>query len=315
MKNNIIKKVDKLIKHNWKANIDHCFNRMHIFADIIWPETIIISNKYPINDLKYFTIRIGGSIIWKIPIPIITKIFPPDLMDSMYHINIPKSFFINRFIKHDFGLNNYWSQNNYSFLSERMVNVFNDINLTGIPILSLFYHNVTFELSSVGQLEYDVRFELIDLEETTREHVKKYGLTFKVQTIHEFIIDSQMNTNLSCCKSMEQHFKSESSKYFNLIVKHIFSTLTCIPSKKNTYINLGKEKIQIMGQYIEQYTNLINPLGRIIADYMDDTYANTYGVISDNQTLKIFMNLDNILVVISGMGGLNIRTCDIDTKP
>lgn len=75
-------KFDRFDQHNYKP------------YHIIWPHTIIISENDLLNlDDAYFELRVGGSVIWKIPMILILNLFPPYHIDSSYCISIPYTYF------------------------------------------------------------------------------------------------------------------------------------------------------------------------------------------------------------------------------
>src|SRR6185503_326247 len=55
--------VDTIIHEQQESNKKYVIYRN---ADIMWPEALVINNKYDLHDLEYFVIYNGISIMWKL---------------------------------------------------------------------------------------------------------------------------------------------------------------------------------------------------------------------------------------------------------
>ncbi len=307
----------KLLSNNY-INVDQCVdNRVRVF----WPEIIIISCEYNLNVLKYFTIKIGGVVIWKIPLSLIFKIFPPRLIDSKYLIDLPKSFFLNEYHRFQNGENKFLKfepmtmYGNLNYLTDIHINEFNVNYFSGIPKISLFFHQVCIELSSNESIHYDLKFETFCLKNYNNNYSNQLTLCatgLKVNLIHEIFFDVENVKFLDsqCCRTMSLFFETLSSSdlsdlYF--IIKIITSSYKFISNQK--IIPVGKKLKSIREKILEQNTNLLKPLCEITAGYMDVLYSNVFLKYNCKKTLHFFLYLPNTLRFLSGMAGLYYDVC------
>jgi len=59
--------------------------------DLVWVQKLIV-NQEDLQDLEYFEINCGIRL--RIPMLLVLKISPPQIIDSKCHVLIPKSFFL-----------------------------------------------------------------------------------------------------------------------------------------------------------------------------------------------------------------------------
>jgi hypothetical protein len=183
--------IDMMIKTNFDSNQYHTFNRyddLHRLIGTIWPQEIIISNSYDLNDLKYFILNVGGTVIWQIPIPFILKLFPPTMIDSKYHIHIPKTYFLHHythcifnFLKNSAGTKT---------IPNKFIDRANKKKIFGLPICLFHIHETHFKLETTNSIKYDLTIETTyfnydNLKSTTDVHT---GLRFDVNLIHEIVL-------------------------------------------------------------------------------------------------------------------------------
>src|SRR5947207_5155761 len=140
---------------------------------IIFPEMLVISNKYDLNDLYYFTIYIGDEIIWKISMKYIMSLYKPQLIDSKYYINMLTSFFVKYFI-----------------------DPVTNIKFEGIYKYALRNNKIQFKLDCMNQIYYELNCEGIYYNEYNKNFYEDYckrGLD--VHTTLEYIKPKRIINN------------------------------------------------------------------------------------------------------------------------
>lgn len=315
--------VDQMSKKNLESNQYHTIDRHddhHRIHGMVWPHQILIPDNCDLNNLKYFIICVGGSIIWKLPISIIIKLFPPMKTkainnDSKYCINIPKSYIFNTF--------KLWEVKGFNFdkvnlIPNKYVDMINKHKLQGLPLFLFEYHYTEFKLVTTDSIKYDLNFETVYFCSDIRDLFLKYphGTECHVNLTHEIIVDLRLptvddNSKFKCCTNVKMYFLDNSFADLQYFVAYISKN----QHFGNSYIDINKELKKIRTKYIEDGSKMITPLCQIIAEYTDNSHSGSCAIYrSEIKELKLCLYMKNDFRSMSGLGGLNLMHCHQSKK-
>ncbi len=304
--------VDQMTKKNLESNKYHTIDRyddQYRIHGMVWPHQIIIPDNYDLNNLKYFVICVGGSVIWKLPLAMIIKLFPPIIIDSKYCINIPKSYIfdsyrlweINGFI-FNFNIN----CNGSKLVPNKYIDLINKHKLFGLPLFLSEYHCTEFKLVTTDSIKYNLNFETVYFCSDARYSFLKppHGTECRVNLTHEINVDE--NTNYNCCQNVKEYFSDNSFADLQFFITFFSKN----EESSNLYVDINRELKKIRTKYIEDGSKMITPLCQIIAEYTDNSHNGSYAIYrSEIKELKLCLYMKNYFRSISGLSGLSISHC------
>ena len=278
--------VGHLIKTKIIENLStNCKYYLGHLSDLMWPEAIIISDRFEPSSLMNLTISIKNNypthnigrpsldknIIWNIPIKFLIEMFPPIHVDGKIIISLPKRFFLDKFVKRK-DLDKF-----ILFMPKNMIKFLNKNELLGIPSVQLQYAQIEYELSCNSPLgdtiQYDLQMELIDIYSTEkRRALAQCASDILIHQIHELLIridplDSLDNlykkTIIDCRRTKDAHLHS-----FLDQINDSFDTNECeyMVDLDSFVKNLRKNLISLvpLSDDRDRSITLIKPFERII---------------------------------------------------
>jgi hypothetical protein len=112
--------------------------------------------------------------------------------------------------------------------------------------------------------------------------------------------------NFECCRNVKKYFVNNSLPDLQFYIKYIHEKKQTIADNLSS-ISGTLKKIQT--EYIEEGSKMINPICQIIAEYTERSHLKSYAIFQNDDTIKLYLYLDNEFRTTWGMGGLSTDCC------
>lgn len=152
-----------------RTNWSFLLERTH---DAIIIDALIIPKNVNLNNIKYIEILIGGQIIYNLPFELIKYNY--DIIDDNYYITIPKELFI-------FDSNN-------NFLKDNFI----------IPLTSLVWHDIRFNLKSKDSFSYQIMVKRVFFATEERHKLVQQLQTFNTYQYQELPVNVEIHPTKIC---------------------------------------------------------------------------------------------------------------------
>jgi len=252
--------------------------------DIIWPQKIILSTERELEpelDDVEFSIELGPMII-RIPLDFLVEMFPPQIIDSKYHILIPKAFFFKQHIIGYYGTLRGTLKGPRIGMNQRdwrYIDMMNRNNLHGIPLRSMCYYQLKFSMRSPHQkkIKYDLGFEITELKHGPRDIMFMHTMEYNVDLIHKFDtvvpriirgMDRENWIGQEPCACMPPQYIRWFRTDLTFLLSDICTRMMDHGAKK--IIDIRKYGSETRSMLVENNTKMIGPLCQIINQYVGE---------------------------------------------